>query len=119
MGTQHKLAWQFFAAGGTLMFIGGAVRVVHATMAHVDRPLPSPADALYYLGYVCFILGAFELLKKRSDAARDADAWLDALIVVGAVALALVIALTVNWLKDSFTSRSAPPPQSTAAPQVP
>ena len=70
MNTQHKRAWQFFATGGTLMFIGGAVRVVHATVSHIDRPLPSPADALYYAGYAAFILGALELLRRRSDAVR-------------------------------------------------
>ena len=36
--------------------------------------------------------------------------------VIGAVALALVIALTVNWLKDSLPSRSAP---AISAPQAP
>lgn len=35
--------------------------------------------------------------------------------VIGAVALALVIALTVNWLKDSFPSRTAPQPLKAAA----
>jgi dCTP deaminase len=39
--------------------------------------------------------------------------------VVGAVALALVIALTVNWFKDIVPSRSAPVPQATSAPQAP
>ena len=41
-------------------------------MAHVDRPLPSPADVLYYAGYACFILGAIELLRKRSDPLLEA-----------------------------------------------
>ena len=36
--------------------------------------------------------------------------------VIGAVALALVIALTVNWLKDSFAPRPNPAPQVTSAP---
>lgn len=39
--------------------------------------------------------------------------------VIGAVALAIVIALTINWLKDNIPSRSAPTPQATAAPQAP
>ena len=85
------------------MFIGGAVRVVHATIAHVDRPLPSPADALYYAGYVAFILGALELLRRRSDAARDIDAWLDALIVVGAIGIcAWAVGLEAYALDDSI-----------------
>jgi len=37
--------------------------------------------------------------------------------VIGAVALALVIALTVNWLKDGFPSRQSAPPQAAATPQ--
>ena len=39
--------------------------------------------------------------------------------VIGAIALAFVIALTVNWIKDSIPSRSAPPPQATSATQAP
>ena len=39
--------------------------------------------------------------------------------VISAVALALVIALTVNWLMDSIPSRSAPPPQATSPSQAP
>ena len=36
--------------------------------------------------------------------------------VIGAVALALMIALTINWLKDGFSSRP-PAPQAVVAPQ--
>jgi dCTP deaminase len=36
--------------------------------------------------------------------------------VIGLVALALVIALTVNWVKDIVPSRSASAPQATSAP---
>lgn len=36
--------------------------------------------------------------------------------VIGAVALALMIALTVNWLKDDFATR--PAPQATFAPEL-
>lgn len=39
--------------------------------------------------------------------------------VIGAVALAIVIALSVNWLKDNIPSRSASVPQATPAPQAP
>jgi dCTP deaminase len=39
--------------------------------------------------------------------------------VMGAVALALVIALTVNWVKDSLSSRLVPAPQATSVPQAP
>jgi len=39
--------------------------------------------------------------------------------VIGAVALALVIALTVNWVKDGAPSRSTPTPQATSGPQAP
>ena len=103
MQPPHKRAWQYFAAGGSLMFIGGAVRVVHSTVAQVDRPLPSPADALYYAGYIAFILGALELLRRRSDAAKDIDAWLDALIVVGAIGIcAWAVGLEAYALDDTI-----------------
>jgi dCTP deaminase len=38
---------------------------------------------------------------------------------IGAFALALVIALTVNWLKDGYSSRPSPPPPAAVAPQPP
>ena len=37
--------------------------------------------------------------------------------VIGAVALALVVALTVNWLKDATSLRPAAQPQALTAPQ--
>jgi dCTP deaminase len=37
--------------------------------------------------------------------------------VIGAAALALMVALTVNWLKDGFSSKP-PPPHAAAAPQL-
>jgi dCTP deaminase len=37
--------------------------------------------------------------------------------VIGAIALALMIALIVNWLKADFPSGSSAPPHATAAPQ--
>jgi dCTP deaminase len=39
--------------------------------------------------------------------------------VVGAIVLTLVLGLTVNWLKDSFTSRPVPPVPALTAPQGP
>ena len=39
--------------------------------------------------------------------------------VIGTIALACVVALTVYWFKDSIPFRSLPPPQSTSASQAP
>lgn len=39
--------------------------------------------------------------------------------VIGAIALALVVALTVNWLKDSFASQAQRAPQNMLGPQAP
>lgn len=39
--------------------------------------------------------------------------------VIGAIALAFVIALALNWLKDSLRLGSAPPPQMTSTQQAP
>ena len=38
--------------------------------------------------------------------------------VIGAIALAIAIALTVNWITDSTPSRSSPPPQETSPSQA-
>ena len=39
--------------------------------------------------------------------------------VIGAIALTVVITLTLTWLKDSFLTRSPPAPQATSAPNAP
>jgi dCTP deaminase len=39
--------------------------------------------------------------------------------VLGSIGLALIIMLTVNWVKDTLISRLEPAPQATSAPQAP
>ena len=103
MAQPHRRAWTLFTAGGTLIFVGGVARLVHGTIIGVEQPIPSPADVLYVAGYLAFILGAIELLRRRSDAVRDWDSWLDALIVTAAAAVTIWVFFLEQYVGDPAT----------------
>src|SRR4029453_366661 len=54
-----------FCAGGTIMYAAALVRFVHGALIGEDGPLPSPADALYLLGYALFLSAAVQFLRAR------------------------------------------------------
>ena len=93
MPPTSRRAWRFFLVGGSLMFIGGNVRAAHAVIAGVDDPFPSAAEPLFLAGYVAFVLGAFELLRRRTFGAKDLGAWTDALIVTTAIGIVTWVTL--------------------------
>jgi diguanylate cyclase (GGDEF)-like protein/PAS domain S-box-containing protein len=76
--TRRPGVW--FCTGGTVMYVAALVRFVHGLLVNQEGPLPSPADALYLMGYASFAYGAFQFLRARSKR-PDRDGWLDALIV--------------------------------------
>ncbi|HYE76417.1 MAG TPA: hypothetical protein VEI97_00395, partial [bacterium] len=59
-------AWYCFVAGGSSIVLGGVVLSVHSALAGVSNPFPSPADALFILGYVGLIAGEVILVRRRS-----------------------------------------------------
>ncbi|MCU1497291.1 MAG: diguanylate cyclase/phosphodiesterase with sensor(s) [Acidimicrobiales bacterium] len=74
--------WVFFALGASAFLVAGAVRTLHAVLADVDRPFPSPADAIALTGHVMLIIGSTLLGHLRSPD-RDRAAIIDGAIIAG------------------------------------
>ena len=75
--------WLFFALGGAAFLVAGVVRSLHAMLIHIDRPFPSPADAIALSGHLMLIIGSTLLGHLRSPD-RDRAAIIDgAIIAVG------------------------------------
>jgi diguanylate cyclase (GGDEF)-like protein/PAS domain S-box-containing protein len=85
--------FRLIATGGVSFILGNVVRVIHGSIVGVDNPFPSPADLLFYIGYVLVLCGTVGLVRRRS-ADVEGDNMIDATIVmtcVGVLALAFVI----------------------------
>ena len=99
---EMKRPWVLFAWGGSLMFAGGVVRFAHGLVVGVERPLPSPADALFIAGYVCFAAGGLAFLRSRNRSRRPSgEAWAEALIVAAVVGLTEWVIVLVPYLGDA------------------
>jgi diguanylate cyclase (GGDEF)-like protein/PAS domain S-box-containing protein len=83
-GGAYPRPWNLIRAGGWSFIAASVVRGVHAALTLDPKPFPSPADALYYLGYALVIAGVVSLVRRRS-AQVEGDNLLDALILVTCV----------------------------------
>ena len=95
-----RSAWLVLWLAGLIILVASLVRFVHGVIIGVDTPLPSPADALFFVGYALLVLGELILLRRRATE-PDPDAWVDALIVSAAVGLALWAVLISPYLRTS------------------
>lgn len=93
-------AFTYFCAAGTVSFVGAIVRFGHGMVTGANDPLPSPADALFVVGYLLFILGGIRFYRYRVRE-RDPDGWLDAFILAAAVGFMVWDVLLVPYLRDS------------------
>ena len=72
--------WLFFALAASAFLVAGAVRTLHGMIIGVDRPFPSPADAIALSGHVMLIIGGTLLGHLRSPD-RDRAAIIDGAII--------------------------------------
>ncbi|HEX7169112.1 MAG TPA: PAS domain S-box protein, partial [Acidimicrobiales bacterium] len=82
-----RTPWTLLALS-TAFFCGATVvRAVHSSMTGDPFPFPSPADGLYYCGYL-FLLGvAIGIHRQRRDPRATSADLLDALIVASGVGM--------------------------------
>ncbi len=92
--------WRWFAAGGALCLLAGIVRFVHGSIAGVENPFPSPADALFVPGYLALILGADRLRRARTTESQ-VDDLVDALIVSAGLATVAWAAALAPYVRDT------------------
>ncbi len=89
-----RRAWMMFVGAAIAFLSGGIIRSLHASVAGIDRPFPSPADLVVVLGYLLLIIGSVLLGHLRSPD-RDRAAIIDGSIV--AVGVATVVWTTLLW----------------------
>ncbi|MDP9070035.1 MAG: EAL domain-containing protein [Actinomycetota bacterium] len=89
-------AWWLFAAGGSSFLAGNLVRVVHGFVVGVVAPFPSPADALFFVGYALLIGGEVVLVRRRS-ADLEGDNLIDALIAATAIGVVMAAYVIVPY----------------------
>ncbi len=133
-GYRGQLTFAVFNAGPVPIHLKRGQAIFLIWYASLDRESAFKKDGTVHTGIdpelVTAIAGELQSFASLSKKIKDVDKALSDRIhavekeqtyyrVIGAVALALVIALTVSWLKDSFPPRVGPAPPVTAAPSTP
>jgi len=96
---EHSRAWYWFVSGGVLFLAGHVVLAVYSAVVSELNPFPSPADALYILGYLCLIAGEVSLVRRRS-AQIEGDNLIDSLILATCVGVVVWAYVLVPYAKD-------------------
>lgn len=97
--SKARQAFTYFCAAGTVSFLGAITRFAHGRITGAADPLPSPADALFVIGYLLFILGGVRFYRYRVRE-RDPDGWLDSFILAAAVGFMVWDVLLIPYLRD-------------------
>lgn len=132
-GYRGQLTFAVFNAGPVPIHLKRGQPIFLIWYASLDRETAVRKDGTVHLGIdpelITGIAGELQSFAGLSKKVKDVDKSLGDRIhalekeqtyyrVIGAVALALVIALTVSWLKDGFAAKP-PAPQAIIAPQPP
>jgi dCTP deaminase len=130
-GYRGQLTFSVFNAGpvpihlkrGQPIFLMWYASLDRETMIKKEGPVRKGIDPELITGVAGELQSFASLSKKIKDAEKALGDRIHSVEreqtyyrVIGAIAMALVIALTVNWFKDGFHSWPAPAPQTTAAP---
>jgi dCTP deaminase len=126
-----QLTFAVFNAGPVPIHLKRGQPIFLIWYVSLDRETAFKKDSTIHRGIdpeiVTAVAGELQSFASLSKKIKDVDKALGDRIhavekeqtyyrVIGAIALALVIALTVNWFKDGFPSRPASSPQTTVAP---
>ena len=88
------------------MFLAAIGRFIHGIIIGAGSPFPSPADGLYLVGYLLFLVGAIQFLRAR-ETQPDRDGWIDALIVGAAFAVLEWVVILLPYLQRTDAPASA------------
>ena len=132
-GYRGQLTFAVFNAGPVPIHLKRGQPIFLIWYASLDCETDFKKDGTVHQGIdpemVTAVAGELQSFARLSKKMKDVDKSLGDRIhavekeqtyyrVIGAIALALVIALTVSWLKDIVPSRSTSAAQATAAPAV-
>jgi diguanylate cyclase (GGDEF)-like protein/PAS domain S-box-containing protein len=93
--------WRLLYAGGWLFVVAQLVRAGHGMVVGVPKPFPSPADAVYYVGYALLIAGVVSLVRRRR-AQVEGDNLVDALILVTCIAVFVTEYVLQPYVQSPF-----------------
>jgi len=96
---KHSRAWYCFLAAGGLFLAGNVVLSAYSAAVSEPNPFPSPADALFVLGYVWLIAGEVLLVRRRS-AQIEGDNLIDSLILATCVGVLVWAYVLVPYAQD-------------------
>lgn len=131
-GYRGQLTFAVFNAGPAPIHLKRGQPIFLIWYASLDREFAFKKNGPVHMGIdtglITGIAGELQSFAGLSKKMKDVDKALGDRIhavekeqtyyrVIGAVALALVVALTVNWLKDAVSPRPTPPAQAMTAPQ--
>ena len=126
-----QLTFAVFNAGPVPIHLKRGQPIFLIWYVSLDRETAFKKDGTIHTGIdpevVTAVAGELQSFASLSKKIKDVDKALSDRIhavekeqtyyrVIGAIALALVIALTVNWFRDGFPARPAPTAQTTASP---
>ena len=94
-----RAPWALIVIGGVAAVMGGVARTIHAEISGVEFPFPSVADILYMPTYLLLGLGQWRFVRARG-AGRDPDAWFDALMASGSIAIVGWITVVADFTTD-------------------
>ena len=92
--------WWILAGGALLFLLGRGLLAVEPLQPGEVAPFPSPADALFLLGYVFLVVGTAVLVRHRSAGTED-DSLLDGIIVATAVGIVVAAYFLAPYVGNS------------------
>jgi dCTP deaminase len=131
-GYRGQLTFAVFNAGPGPIHLKRGQPIFLIWYASLDRESAFKKDGPVHMGIdiglITGIAGELQSFAGLSKRIKDIDKALSDRVHaiekeqtyyrwIGAIALALIIGLTMNWLKDTLPWRPSPPPHATAAPQ--
>ncbi|MCU1455257.1 MAG: domain S-box protein [Acidimicrobiales bacterium] len=97
---EQRGPWVALLAAGALFLVAGIVRAIHASISHIARPFPSPADPLIMISYICLIATATRLRRLRSEE-NDREGLIDGALVAIALGVVLTATALAPYVFDS------------------
>ena len=131
-GYRGQLTFAVFNAGPAPIHLKRGQPIFLIWYASLDRESSFKKDGYVHMGIdaelITGIAGDLQSLAGLSKKMKDQDKALSDRVhaiekeqtyyrVIAAIALAVVIALAVSWLRDAFPSRSSPPPHAATTPR--
>ena len=95
----HSLPWLLIALGQFFLVSGDITWAWYENVAHIATPFPSPADALYLMGYPVMAAGILLFVHHRSEG-KDRNGLLDATCITLSLGILAWIFLMEPYASD-------------------